>query len=349
MMKPPFCLSVITLLIIVTGCADQNNIPTVIIASSSTVPVGSADGVAIWVNHAVPSQSTVIGAIPSSGVAVFSLEGKVLQKIQFEEGGAGEVDVRDNFKLNGENISVAAGGVKSTYTIFVYKIDPATGRLNNILTDPPKTAIRPYGSCLYQNRDDNKLYLFVTSKQGIIEQYEISDNGNSMVIAELIRTLKLDHGPDNVVEACVADDDLGYLYVAQENMCNIWRYNAKPDADQNHILINNAKISEGDNVEGLAIYPTSKTDGYLIASIQKSWKYKVYTRKYPNKLIGTFELQTAEGNGIIESHDCIEVTGVGLGNLFPNGLFVTQNANNPDGFHYQMVRWDLIKNSLGLK
>ena len=143
MMKNPFCLGVITLLIIVTGCADQNNIPTVIIASSSTVPVGSADGVAIWVNHEVPSQSTVIGALPSSGVAVFSLEGRVLQKIQFEEGGAGGVDVRDNFKLNGENISVAAGGVNLTHTIFAYKIDPATGRLNNILKDPPKTAAQP--------------------------------------------------------------------------------------------------------------------------------------------------------------------------------------------------------------
>ncbi len=151
------------------------------------------------------------------------------------------------------------------------------------------------------------------------------------------------------MEACAADDDLGFLYVAQENLCNIWRYNAKANAPKSHVLVDNARIGKSDNVEGLAIYRANKTDGYLIASIQGSWKYRVYARKPPNRYLGTFELQTAAKNGIVKAHDCIDVTGSYLGKAFPKGLFVTQNANNPTGYHYQMARWELIEKSLGLR
>ncbi|MCP4707981.1 MAG: phytase [Planctomycetes bacterium] len=312
-------------------------------AKLGTTSVGGADGVAIWTNSSESANSTVIGADPAKGLTVFALDGSVIQNVAFANGGAAEVDVRYNFPLNGKTISLSAGGVRNGNRIYAYKIDPSNGHLENILVQPaPSTGVNPYGSCMYKSKISGKYFLFITSQEGDIEQYELFDNGHGQVDAREVRTFKLRDGSDYTVEACVADDQLGRLYLAQENECKIWRYYAEPDADDTHVLVDNAQIKDEDNVEGLAIYHRDGTSGYLIASVQGSWKYKVYTRQGQNKYLGTFDIITAGKNQIVQSHDCIEVTNLNLGPLFPNGLFVTQNANNLAGNHYQLVPWESI-------
>jgi 3-phytase len=335
----------------IMGTSEASDIMQVTTEVGTASVEGGADGVAIWYNKRTPSRSTVIGSQPRKGMTVFSLDGKIIQQITFAKGGSGEVDVRHDFPLSSGKASLVAGGKNAEKGIFAYKVDPKNGTLIDLMGNRQvRTKIKPYGSCLYKSRKTAKFFLFITSKAGIIEQYEMMPGKNDTVEPKLVRTIKHTEGKNRVIEACVADDETGKLYVAQENECKIWCYKAEPDADETHILVDNAMIKKGDNVEGLAIVPTdNQGNGYLIASVQGSWLYKVYTRKPPHKLIGTFRLKIKKSDETVQSHDCIEVVVASMGIAFPEGLFVTQNANNAEGYHFQLVSWGEISKALNLK
>ena len=315
-------------------------------ATVGTWPIGKADGVAIWIHPTDTSRSIIVGADPSKGLGTFNLKGKLIEVVNFAGGGAAGVDVRYNFPLGNEKITIVASGNNKKMTLHFFKIDPETLLLEEITGRPTEMKIKPYGLCLYHSKKTGKYYVFVASRKGFIEQWELKDNGQAKVDATLVREINIMQDPKvgtkPKTEACVADDELGWIYISQEVECNIWRYGAEPESGSARTLVDNAKIAEEDNVEGLAIYHVGEKDGYLLASIQGSWKYKVYTREGENKLIGTFNVTTADGHGLIESHDCIEVTNVNLGPEFPSGLMVTQNANNECGDHFQLVPWQSI-------
>lgn len=322
-------------------------------AKTGTLPIGGADGVALWIHPSDPSKSMVIGADPGKGLGTFSLDGRLIQVVNFGVGGAGEVDVRAIFPLGDKTTTIIASANNKKNTLRLFTVDPVTRLLQEVTGKKASLKINAYGSCLYHSHKTGKFYVFVTSREGGIEQWEIFDNGQAKVDAKLVREINIMPEPKEGItpktEACVADDELGWVYFAQEKECNIWRYGAEPTDGDTRKLVDNAKIKDGDNVEGLAIYHDGPQNGYLIASIQGSWKYKIYTRGETNAPIGTFDVMTADGSGLIESHDCIEVTHLPLGPDYPHGLMVTQNANNACGSHFQLIPWQSIAKLFNLK
>ena len=75
-------------------------------AKTGTLPIGAADGVAIWIHPGNPSKSMIIGANPGIGLGTFNLNGSLIEVVNFGIGGAGEVDVRYNFPLDGKKIPI---------------------------------------------------------------------------------------------------------------------------------------------------------------------------------------------------------------------------------------------------
>ncbi len=344
------CIAVVT----VMGAAGSTLCAQTAKATVGTWPIGKADGVAIWIHPSDPSQSLVIGADPGKGLGTFDLQGKLIEVVNFGKGGGGEVDVRYNFLLHGKNISIVVSANNEENTLRIFAVDIQTRLLKEVTGKRAALGINAYGSCLYHSLASNRFYSFVTSREGLVEQWELFDNGQGSVDARRVREINIMDGADDPndrpkIEACVADDELGWVYICQEMECLIWRYSAEPGQNSKRILVDNARIAEGDNVEGLAIYRTGKTEGYLIASIQNSWKYNVYDRRDGHQYLGTFDLSQAGSADLIESHDCIEVTNVNLGADFPQGLFVTQNGKNEFGRHYQLVPWQSIAKLLDLK
>ncbi len=323
-------------------------------AKVSTLSIGKADGVGIWIHPTDKSKSLVIGADPSKGLGTFDLKGALIEVVNFGKGGAGEVDVRYNFPLNGRKISIVVSANNKQNTLRIFTVDPQTCLLEEITGKHATLGINAYGSCLYHSVLTGKFYSFVTSREGLIEQWELFDNGQGKVDAVRVRQINIMEGAvdpkaDHKIEACVGDDELGWVYIAQERECQIWRYGAEPGQGSKRLLVDMAMIDPEDNVEGLALYRVGKTDGYLVISIQNSWKYKVYNRKEPNQYLGTFDLTQAGSSALIESHDCIEITHLNLGEQFPQGFLVTQNSKNVCGPHYQLVPWPSIAKLFNLK
>ncbi len=340
-------------IVIFICCLSQMTYSQTVAATTGTMSIGKADGVAIWLHPTDPSQSIIIGADPTKGLGTFNLDGSLIEMVNFGFSGAGEVDVRYNFPIDGKSVSLIASAHENKNEMRFFTVDPETRLLKEITGNKINLGINAYGSCLYHSKTTGKFYSIITSREGLIEQWEIFDNGNGKIDGKLVRELNILPEPQGQlspkIEACVADDELAWLYICQEKECMIWKYGAEPEDGGRRKLVDNAEIVDGDNVEGLAIYHIGRESGYIIASIQGSWKYKVYDREDNNRYIGIFNIVAADSSGIIEAHDCIEVTNINLGPGFPNGLMVTQNSKNACGAHWQLIPWQSIANELRIR
>jgi 3-phytase len=181
--------------------------------------------------------------------------------------------------------------------------------------------------------------VFITSKSGAIEQYRLDDSGKGSIRGTLVRTLHV----GSVAEGCVADFDLGCLYVSEEK-AGIWKFGAEPEDSQVGTLV--ARVGEhglAADVEGLTIYYAAGAKGYLIASSQGANAFKVYERGGSNAFVLTIDPAGGPGLDVSDS-DGIDVVNVATSSHFPHGLFVCQDGGRQrDGRqNFKLFAWDQI-------
>ena len=156
--------------------------------------------------------------------------------------------------------------------------------------------------------------------------------------ATLVRTLAV----GSQVEGCVADHDLGQLYVGEEDL-GIWKYGAEPDAGSARTLV--ARVGEHGltaDVEGLTIYYASGSKGYLIASSQGSDSFKVYDRDGPNAYVATIDPRAGVLGDVGET-DGLDVTNLPTSARFPRGLLVIQDGKPLAGRQsFKFFAWDEV-------
>jgi 3-phytase len=299
-----------------------------VMATVETDPVpnggDAADDPAIWVNPNDPAQSVIIGTDKRGGLAVYELSGKQIQYLP--DGQMDNVDLRDGFKLDGQNVAIVTASNRKDNSIAIYKINPQSRTLENVAARKIKHGLTVYGMCMYRSAKTGKIYYFGTSKSGEVEQWELFES-NGKVDAKKARNFKL----GSVVEGCVADDELGHFYVAEEAV-GIWKFGAEPETGSEHTQV--AKVGDGHlfaDVEGLAIAYGKDGAGYLIASSQGNHSYVVYRREGNNEFVKKFRIGASEGVDGCEETDGIDVTTANLGPSFPHGVFVVQDGFNDKG------------------
>ncbi len=321
-----------------SGTFPKSGVSQVLASGLATPsPSGTADDPAIWVHPTNPSLSVVIGTNKNSngGLHVFSLSGV---NLQFVAGGKhNNVDLRYGFPLNGQEVDLVAACDRNNNQIDVYRIDPDTQRLTQVGTI--QTGVQVYGFTMYHSPTTGKFYAFVSSETRI-EQWELVANG-SAVGGVLARAWPV----ASLVEGMVADDELGYLYLGEEDV-GLYKYGAEPgDSTSSRVTVDLVGSSTGlvADLEGLAIYYRPDGIGYLLASSQGNNRFNVYRREGNNAFLGTFQIANGLFGSAIDT-DGIDVINMSLGPLYPQGLFVAQN-NDLD---FKFVRWDDIAMPLGL-
>lgn len=299
----------------------------------------AADDPAIWVHPTDPSQSTIIGADKQGGVAVYDLSGKELQYLP--DGRMNNVDIRAGFPLGDESVALVTASNASTNSIAIYRVNVATRQLENVAAREIKT-IEAYGSCMYHSASTDTFYYFVNNKSGDVEQWELFDNGSGKVDARNVRTFSV----GGRTEGCVADDELGHLYIGEESF-GIWKYGAEPDAGAGRTIIDTTALGGGGNltidVEGLAIAYGANGTGYLIASSQGDNSFAVYDRQGANRYLKSFKIISSNGIDDVKQTDGIDVTTANLGPNFPEGVLVVQDGFNDVGNqNFKLVPWESI-------
>ncbi|MFN8185801.1 MAG: phytase [Gaiellales bacterium] len=314
--------------------------PRVVVPNVETTPVpnagDAADDPAIWVYRNDPARSTVIGTDKRGGLAVYDLSGRELQYLS--GGRMNNVDLRRGFRLGGRKVTLVAADDRARDVIELFRVDPATRRLVRIGGPRIEAGVDVYGLCMYRS-PAGRYYVFVTSERGEVEQWRLRRRGQA-IAAE--RARRFDAGSQ--VEGCVADDDLGHLYVAEEST-GIWKYGAEPGDGRSRRLVDGTE-GRGHliaDVEGLAIAYEAGGTGYLLASSQGDDSFVVYRREGANAFVQRFRIGAGAGIDDVEDTDGIEVTTASLGPGFPSGLFVAQDGDNDDANqNFKLVRLERI-------
>jgi 3-phytase len=322
------------------GASDP--VARIVAASAETDPVlhrgDVAQDVAIWIDPVDASRSTIIATDIGGGLAVYDLAGKTVQYLP--DGKMHNVDIRAGFPLAGVGEALVTAGNRDNNTIAIYKVNPQTRMLENVAARPIQPTVVTYGSCMYHSATTGAFFYIVTTEEGTVEQWELFDAGGR-VDGRKVRELSV--APGQALEGCVADDQLGRLYLG-EKQSGIWRYGAEPSAVDLPVKID-ATGSTGHlvaDVEGLTIAYGAGEAGYLIASSQGNNSFAMYERGGINAFVGRFEVRGGAVDAA-EDTDGIDVTTVGLGPAFPAGLFIAQDGQNDNGNqNFKLVPWQSI-------
>ena len=301
----------------------------------------AADDPAIWIHPNNPAHSTVIGTDKRGGIAVYDLAGQQLQYLP--DGRKNNVDLRTGFPLGGQTIALVTASDRTDHRISIYRVNPDTRLLENVAARRIITGAG-YGACMYRSAVTGKFYYLVNSEQGLVEQWELFDNGTGKVDAVNVRTFEV----GGRTEGCVADDQLGHLYIGEEAI-GVWKYGAEPTAGDARSSVDTTGPSGHltEDVEGLALYDAGNEEGYLIVSSQGSNSYVIYRRDGTNTYVATFQIVAGNGIDHVSGTDGIEVTNVNLGSAFPKGLLIVQDDIN-DGMNqnFKLVSWQTIVNRI---
>jgi 3-phytase len=321
---------------------------------AETAPVetdgDSADDPAIWVDRRDPTRSIIIGTQKQSGLYVYDLSGAVLQFLP--DGRMNNVDLRDGFRLGNQTISVVAASNRSTDSISLYRVDPATRRLIDVADNRQDTGLLdPYGLCMYRSAISGKYYVFINEGSGAMRQWELIDAGNGRIRTQLVREFSFESQP----EGCVADDEAGVLYVGEEDV-GLWRMGAEPDAGDARRTVVTVESNSAlkDDIEGVGLYTLPDGRGYLVLSSQGNNTYAVFRREGDNEYLGSFAVLADSARGIdgISETDGLEVLSANLGGPYAGGIFVAQDGRNiapQENQNFKLVPWSAIADALNLE
>jgi 3-phytase len=279
-----------------------------------------------------PGRSTVIGTDKEGGLAVYDLGGRELQYLP--DGPLNNVDLRRGFRLGGEEVTLVTAGNRADDTLAVYRVDPASRRLEDVAPEGLEVGITPYGSCMYRSAETGRSYAFVNSEDGEVEQWELRATPAGTVDARRVRELSV----GSQTEGCVADDEHGALYLSEE-AAGVWRYGAEPSDGDRRSRVDVARRDRPlvPDVEGITIAEGPGGGGYLVVSSQGDDSFAVYERDGDNAYVGSFRV---EG---VESTDGLDVTTRPLGPRFPEGALVVQDGDNGDEHQdFAVVPWDAV-------
>ena len=341
---------IVGVLLLAAGCArldPEDPRPVVqgsVTATVETDPVphdgDAADDPAIWVHPTDPAKSVILGTDKRGGLALYDLAGRRIQYLA--AGDFDNVDLRPGFLLGGRPVTIVTAGNRRDNSIAIYRLDEASRRLVEIAARTLHPGIATYGSCMYHSRRTGRYYYIVTSKSGAVEQWELYGRAGG-VDGRRVRELRL----GSQTEGCVADDDLGFLYLSEETK-GIWRYGAEPGARDSGTLLDRTRGAghlSGD-VEGVTIAYGARGSGLLIASSQGDSTFAVYRREAPNHYVGSFEIEAGGVDGV-QHTDGIDVTTTSLGTAFAGGVFVAQDGRNPGtNQNFKLVPWPEVARAL---
>jgi 3-phytase len=308
------------------------------------------DDPSIWVNKTDPSRSLIIAtmkaAAPDGGLAVFGLDGKLRQFLKGADR-PNNVDVEYGLDLDATPTDIAVLTERLGRRLRVYSIardgsglrDISAGKMP-ILEGATGDEGAPMGIGLYR-RPGGPVFAIIAPKagpkSGYLWQYRLEDDGTGRVGARLVRRFGAFSGVGEI-EAIAVDDELGYVYYADE-AAGIHKWYADPDApgaDRELALFGRTGYQQ--DREGLGVYNLRNGAGYIISVDQLPGEsvFHVYRRQGEPGRPHDHSAELLSFTGGADGTDGLDVTSASLGPEFPTGLFVAMNSA---ARNFLLFRW----------
>lgn len=324
----------LSILPFILSCAGQGSLGKKLKPSIVTETVMyDTDDPAIWINPQDASKSLIIGTDKDTngGLYVFDLNGKIIHKFLGLKR-PNNVDIEYGFDLNGKKIDLAATTERETNKVKLYTL-PNLKEIGEISVFDGETERGPMGISMYKNPQTGEIFAVVGRKSGpkdgYLWQYKLVEKDGG-ITGEVVRKFGKYSGLKEI-ESIAVDDEAGYIYYSDE-MFGVHQYFADPAKGNEELAV----FGKGDfksDVEGISIYPTSSTTGYILVSNQQKDTFNVYLRENPEKgRIAEIPVSTKESDGS-------EVTNVNLGPKFPKGIFVAMS----NGKVFHIYDWRMLE------
>jgi 3-phytase len=360
--SPAWAIRLLVLAALAAGCSPTSTPPADGTAASPAVRIGAVlatdpvtddpDDPAIWLHPTDRARSLVFGtnkvAAPNGALYVFGLDGLVRQTVTGIDR-PNNVDVEYGVRLADATGDVVVLTERLQHRLRVFRIGADEGRVSNIGSVPvlegtTGEASEPMGVALYKRPADGQLFAIVAPKTGpdgrYLWQYALDLSKAGHVSGRLVRRLGGFSGtgptPDEAgeIEAIVVDDALGYVYYSDERH-GIRKWHADPDhPDAGRELAVFGRTGYEADREGLAIYTTSDTAGYLVSvdQIEGGSVLRGYRREGAPGAPHDHSAVLFEARTAADATDGLEVTSAALPG-WPNGIAIMMNSG-PKNFLY---------------
>ena len=333
---------VLAALLSLTAC-DRPRSPVAIQALEPVVVTqkvqNDSDDPAIWIDTTDATRSLILGTDKgdsAGGVYVFGLDGRIdTTKTRRPMKRPNNVDAISGILLNGRLVDIAVAAERGSMSLRLFRLPemtPVDG--GGIPVFDGDAARAPMGIALYKRSTDGAVFAIVGGKsgpaQGYLTQLRLVDAGNGTLRGERVRDFGAYSGTKEI-EAIAVDQQLGYVYYADETV-GIRKYHADPDHPQARTeLALFATTGFVQDHEGMAIYATSDSTGYLLASDQQGRRLQLFRREgeagdpHAHLSIATIAVSAKETDGL-------DVTPRALGPRFPQGMLVMMSTDRT--FHF---------------
>jgi 3-phytase len=313
---------------------------------TDTLP-GDSDDPAIWVDPANPMASMVLGTDKgdsTGGVYAFDLSGHVIREQSVTPlRRMNNVDVEYALTVGGQSTDIAVATERLRQAIRVFAL-PSMRPIDNggIVVFGGDTTRAPMGIALYRRPRDGAVFAIVGGKSGpatgYLWQYRLEDAGDGTVKATKVREFG-QYSNRKEIEAILVDDARGVVYYSDEEV-GVRKYWADPDSVNTQLaLLATAGVKE--DHEGLAMYPTSDSTGYLVLSDQGANRIHLFPREgtaanpHDHPLLAVIPVDARETDGL-------DVTAAPLGPTYPKGLLAMMS--NRGAFHF--YKWEDVEQAL---
>ena len=303
-----------------------------------------SDDPALWIDTSDASKSLIVGTDKgdtTGGLYVFDLQGHIVRtRVPMKR--TNNVDIITGVMLGGMPVDIAVTTERGAMALRIFRLPemtPIDG--GGIRVFDGDTTRAPMGIALYKRPTDGAVFAIVGGKSGPVDgylwQYRLADAGNGTLRGDKVRAFGAYSGRKEI-ESIAVDRALGYVYFSDET-AGIRKYWADPDhADAGKELALFATTGFVQDHEGLAVYPTSDSTGYLLASDQQGRRLQVFRREgspgapHAHPIIATIPVSAQETDGL-------DVTAHALGPKFPEGVLVMMSTDRT--FH--VYDWRQVK------
>ena len=304
-------------------------------ATIVTAPVsGDSDDPAFWIDPVDPAQSRILGTDKgdsAGGIYLFTLDGQIdTLRTRRPLRRPNNVDVIQGVRLGGRVVDLAVATERGSRRLRVFQLPSMTPiDRGGIPVFGEDTTRAPMGIALYHRPRDGAVFAIVGGKSGPSEgylwQYRLHLDSEGYITAERVRAFGRYSGAKEI-ESIAVDQPLGYVYYSDETV-GIRKYHADPDhPDAARELALFATTGFVQDHEGLAIYPTSDSTGYLLASDQQGQRLQLFPREgiagapHEHPVLAVIPVSAQETDGL-------DVTAVPQPPRFPRGLLVMMSTD----------------------
>ena len=303
------------------------------------------DDPAIWVNPKDPAKSLVIGTDKDENGAlyVFDLQGKIVKdKVVRNLKRPNNVDLAYGLMLNGKPTDIAITTERMSHKLRIFSLPDMKPVDKGGIPVFEGETLPEYrdlmGIAIYTSKL-GKMYAVVGRKTGPLNggylwQYLLEDDGTGNVKATLVRKFGKYSGKKEI-EAIAVDNEMGYIYYSDEQF-GVRQYYADPEKGNKELALF-ATTGFTEDHEGISIYKTGDTTGYILVSDQGAKRFQIFSREgqpgkpFQHKLVKIANVEAVQSDGS-------DVVNVPLNATFKHGLFVAMSDNKT----YQFYRWEDI-------